>query len=286
MYAHAVSTVKAPLSSGARSATHIRWRTPCFLSALLLSLQLPSVLAQNFTLEVPATIPQCTPTTVNWTGSTGPYTLYTVPTVLTPLDIPYKYPNLTGNSYVWTPNYDTEAFVLLVLEDSTGLHANTTRPVLVTGGADRSCIGPKLSTASPTSSPSIVLPAADDSTSGTSQSLSGGAIAGIVIGCVAGVSLAALWLARKYNQRRRRQAFRRGHKSKRSDWQALSEMPASGPYPFAAAKPAGEKSEVVPATPVPPSPPLQRPNEAAASVASCRVAVPPFPQEPPVSPFN
>ncbi|KAI0363769.1 hypothetical protein BV20DRAFT_87275 [Pilatotrama ljubarskyi] len=274
----------------AKLARRLQWAT--VLSLLFVAFQLPIAHAQSISLQVPSVVAQCTPTRLNWTGGVEPYTLVTVPAILTPIDIVQGYLNLTGHSFVWTPKYDTEALVLLSITDSAGTRSNVHKALISGGGGtDRSCLksSPSSSTAtsSASSAPTFAEPSSSSLTGKSgSQTLGGGAIAGIAIGVLAVGSLLALWITRRYNQKQRRQAFLRGHKSKRSDWQVLGEIRPTGSYPFASAKARVEKPESNPVGPLPPSPSIQRPSETAGSVASRRAAVAPFSQEPPVSPFN
>ncbi|OJT05187.1 hypothetical protein TRAPUB_4012 [Trametes pubescens] len=167
---------------------------------------------QGLTIQLPTNISQCVPATITWSGGVAPYTLIASPNPVTPIDIVRVYINITGQSFNWTPDFDTQTYVFLALSDSTGLVARA-GGFTPSASNDTSCLRsqPTTTSSSPaaTSTAEEGQSASSPSTDTSSRGLSGGAIAGIVVGClVAVVALAflALWIVRKRAQAARKRA--------------------------------------------------------------------------------
>ncbi|KAI0672024.1 hypothetical protein C8Q78DRAFT_971998 [Trametes maxima] len=245
-------------------------RVTLLLPLLLLSQSvIITALAQNLTIDAPSSVAQCTPVTIQWSGGRAPYYLYVEPLVRTPLDLPQTYENIAGQSLLWTPKYHPGALVSLAIVDITGATAHSAVFPII-GSTDNTCLGlarPSTSTAdhtpsSPASTTNPGEPASDVSSGGSGarvHGLSKGAIAGIAVGCAAILSLVSILYIRR---RRQVHTFRRRHRSKRSDWQVLADIPFASDNHTGSAK-THPGSDILSTYPPPPSPSIQKPSEAA-----------------------
>ncbi|KAI0634424.1 hypothetical protein C8Q77DRAFT_1112064 [Trametes polyzona] len=267
---------------------------------LIWSAAMVNAQVQNLTVQTPTNVSQCVPVEVQWSGGVEPYTLLAVPLITTPLDTIQYFPGLVGHSFNWTPTFDPFTFAAIVVHDGTG-KTGQSAGFRIGGSYDRSCVRSPSSTAAaqPTPSESQTLPSND---AVQREGLSGGAIAGIVVG---GLALAALsGLVVMWIRRRRVQTFRRRHRATRSgaslpaphqrnahhttrsfacvDWQPMADLPSPGGYVF---KGGEAQVENVASFPAPPSPALKRPGEVGGGFAPRRPGLEYIPEEPPTSPL-
>lgn len=168
--------------------------------------------SQGITIQLPTNISQCVPATIKWSGGVAPYALIASPNPVTPIDIVRVYINITGNSFDWTPSFDTQTYVVISLSDSTGAVARSA-DFIPLASDDTSCLRSQPSTT--TSSPEATSTAEEGesadspSTDTSSHGLSGGAIAGAVVGSLVTASVLAfltLWIFRKRAQAARKRA--------------------------------------------------------------------------------
>lgn len=152
------------------------------------------------------------PATINWSGGVAPYALIASPNPVTVIDIVRVYINITGNSFDWTPDFDTQTYVFLSLSDSTGA-VGRSGGFILSASNDTSCLRSQTTTTSSSPGATSITEKGESASSpsaGTSsRGLNGGAIAGIVVGClVAAAALAflALWISRKRAQAARKRA--------------------------------------------------------------------------------
>ncbi|KAL1948138.1 hypothetical protein VTO73DRAFT_12213 [Trametes versicolor] len=241
-----------------------------------------NVQSQGITIQLPTNISQCVPATIKWSGGVAPYALIASPNPVTVIDIVRVYINITGNSFDWTPDFDTQTYVFLSLSDSTGA-VGRSGGFILSASNDTSCLRSQTTTTSSSPGATSITEKGESASSpsaGTSsRGLNGGAIAGIVVGClVAAAALAflALWISRK-----RAQAARKRARASRSHWQALSDIPSRGGYAFDGGAAQLEKHADKSALP---SSALKQPSSLVKDVSPYRAVAEPLPEYPPTSP--
>ncbi|KAH9848586.1 hypothetical protein C2E23DRAFT_739303 [Lenzites betulinus] len=251
--------------------------------AISLAGGLTNAQSQNLTIQTPSMVSACVATVVVWTGGVAPYTLVVVPTILSPVDHIQLFFNLSGQSFLWTPMVTPESLVVLTLNDSAGAFSHT-NAFIVAGSDSLACLGAQSTSTSsqlPSDATSSSAPPTTELDSSTGNGLSGGAIAGIVVGSLAAALVFAFLAMRIKNKRLR--AARRRHRATRSDWQPMADMPSPGKYAFSGAGAQMENS--ITGFPAPPSPTLKKPGEAAGGIGPRRPATVNAPGEPLRSPF-
>ncbi|KAF8532192.1 hypothetical protein JB92DRAFT_3104299 [Gautieria morchelliformis] len=103
---------------------------------------------------VTPTLTQCQNATISYSGGSGNYGLYVVPSNDPCADSVVNIPEQTGTSYTWKVNIPAGSQVELLVEDSTGAEA-WSGVITVNNSSDSSCVDPSAARALAVGSSSI-----------------------------------------------------------------------------------------------------------------------------------
>ncbi|OCF60556.1 hypothetical protein L486_00191 [Kwoniella mangroviensis CBS 10435] len=114
-----------------------------------------SALGADLTISTPASLIQCQPALLSWTGGTAPYYLAVIPGGEPSAAALQDLGEQQGNSLTWTVNIASGTSITLKVTDSTGV-VNYNQAVTVQAGSSNSC----LTAAATSSAASASTPAA------------------------------------------------------------------------------------------------------------------------------
>ncbi|EIM92023.1 uncharacterized protein STEHIDRAFT_164389 [Stereum hirsutum FP-91666 SS1] len=93
----------------------------------------------QFAVHTPASISQCKPATITWSGGSEPFVAH-ITRGGTPKAAPLEYLGpQNGHSLTWTPNFAAGSSIAIVIKDANG-NAAASAPMTVKESDDYSCL--------------------------------------------------------------------------------------------------------------------------------------------------
>ncbi|KAK8864328.1 hypothetical protein IAR55_001575 [Kwoniella newhampshirensis] len=180
-----------------------------------------SALAQ-LTVQTPASLIQCQPALLSWTGGQGPYFLAAIPGGQPSAAALKDFGQQTGNSITWTVDIASGTSVTLKVTDSTGV-VNYNQAVTIQPGSSSAC----LNAAGSSAASSVATPAAT-STNAVVAAPGGSAASSAAMSSMAAMSSAAMSSAAMSSAAMSSAAASRASSAAASGTAAASSARASG----------------------------------------------------------
>ncbi|QRV75136.1 hypothetical protein RhiJN_03151 [Ceratobasidium sp. AG-Ba] len=129
----------------------------------------------TMTVATPASVVQCQPVQLSWSGGTAPYFPSIIPGQQAGAPALKEFPSQTGTSLTWTVDLIANTYITIQVRDSTG-SVQYSSAVSIQNSSDASCVNGSVS-ASASGGPAATTPAAS-TPAGTSAAATGTAPAG------------------------------------------------------------------------------------------------------------